>query len=522
MPAAKFTHSESGIQSDAAFFLHHSAFLPPSLPDSDHPSNAALKKQTPIRKAVSLFLVISAGALFSADAPPVVPGNLAREQGATAIGSGSNGPFAISKLNDGRMQTLGMWSSDNKDGAFGGIKLGASPVNFNTVRFYLFNERAAFTGWRLEGSDDVEIDDDPDPGVSPGFAMVHEQELIAADPEGQFVNAGSKEHNTVTITFSSTKYQAMLLVFPKLPQGSRASVGVPEMEVFNKTENATPRATLTGKLGTALDNLNNTITVPKPVTVSELISNVVRPSGVTVFAHDAMGKVLPDTGTLGNGCTLMAKFQTGGEGVPFETEYKCYSIVDSSAPPPAPKPPKAPRAPRPPKPLVSIASAPDAPKDAANLILGKTITGSIRPESADKFIKSGAGDWFLTQQIPQWISVDFGAKTEFNYFGLASAQAVHFAVQTSNDAETWTTLVEVDRVRPPYQWNGYFEKTAARHLRLVILKPSWDVHIRKLTVANLSAPLLYLDGKQVPALKPVPTETLNLDGLPKAAVPEKK
>ena len=148
-----------------------------------------------------MLILVAGGCLLSA-APAEVPGNLARAKGAIAIGSGSYGPFVISKLNDGRTDALGMWSSDGRDGAFGGVKLGDAPVTFNTVRFYLFNGRAAFTGWRLEGSDDVEIDGDPDPGVSPGFAIVHDPRLIAADPDGHFENSASKEHNIVTVTVS--------------------------------------------------------------------------------------------------------------------------------------------------------------------------------------------------------------------------------------------------------------------------------------------------------------------------------
>ena len=308
----------------------------------------------------------------------------------------------------------------------------------------------------------------------------------------------------------------MRLVFPKFAAGPRASVGVPEMEIFNRTESPASRAALAGD---GLDNASNTITVPRPVAVAELVGKLRKPAAVTIFAHDATGRRLKDADLLQNGSSLVAKFQTGGKDAPFDTEYQCYTIVDKSAPPPAPKPPTKPRAPSPPKPPVTVASAPDAPLSTANLILGKTITGSIRPESAGKFVATGAGDWFLTQQIPQWISVDFGAETEFNYFGIASAQVVHFALQTSSDATTWKTLVEVDRVRPPYQWNGYFEKTKARHLRIVVLKPSWDVHIRKLTAANLAAPLLDAGGKPVPARKAIAAETLDLSDLPKAATP---
>ena len=465
----------------------------------------------------AVTILLTTNGWLTAAAPPEVSGNLARAQGARAIGSGSNGPFAISKLNDGRTDSLGMWSSDGKDGAFGGFKLGDAPVAFNTVRFYLFNGRAAFTGWRIEGADDVEIDDDPDPSVSPGFAIVHDAELLAADPSGQFANSTSKEHNVVTITFRSAKFQAVRLVFPKLPAGPRASVGVPEMEVFHRTDNATSHATLTGPAGVALDTANHTITVPRPVSLAELLAQLTKPVGVTVFAHDPTGKPLQDADLLRHGCSLVAKFQTGGQATPFETEYHCYTLVDTSAPPPAAKPLKPPRAPRPPKPPVTIASAPDAPTGTANLVIGKKFSGSIRPESGERFTATGAGDWFLTQQIPQWISVDFGVETEFNYFGLASAQGVHFALQTSHDAATWKTLIEVDRVRPPYSWNGYFERTKARHLRLLILKPSWDVHLRKLTVANLTAPLLNAEGQPLPVLKPITSETLDLSTLPKPA-----
>ncbi|HEY3325099.1 MAG TPA: discoidin domain-containing protein [Planctomycetota bacterium] len=461
---------------------------------------------------ITAILVLPISAVWPAeDGPP----NLARIKGATPIGSGSNGPFGIAKLNDGRTDSLGMWSSDGKDGAFGGIKFGQQPVTFNTVRFYLFNGRAAFTGWRLESSDDAEVDDDPDPGVSPGFAVVNESALIAADPHGQFVNSSAKAHNVVTISFHPTKAQSVRIVFSKLGSSPRPSVGVPELEVFQCTDNATPRAALSAHDGIAIDNASHVINLPKAITLSELLVNLAAPAGVTVFAHDLSGKVLAPADLLTSSAVIVAKFQTGGQNAPFETEYACYAIVDSSAPAPAPQPAKAPRAPRPPKPPVTVASVPDAPKDTVNLVIGKKFSGSIRPESGAKFSATGSGDWFLTQQIPQWISVDFDVETEFNYFGLGSAQAVHFAVQTSNDATTWKTLVEVDRLRPPYSWNGYFDKTKARHLRLVILKPSWDVHIRRIMVANLVAPLLNADGKPVPAIQPPVGETLDLSKLPR-------
>ncbi len=467
--------------------------------------------------AVLALLVITRGGLPAA--PAEVPGNLARAKGAIAIGSGSNGPFVISKLNDGRMDTLGMWSSDGRDGAFGGIKLGAAAVAFNTVRFYLLNGRAEFTGWRLEGADDVDITDDPEPGVSPGFAEVYDPELLAADPNGEFANSTSKEHNVVTVSFHRGAYQAVRLVFPKMPPGPKASIGVPEMEVYNRADDMTPHAALTPRAGVALDNESNTITVAKPLALADLVGRLSIPAGVVVFAHDPAGTPIKDSALLKNGSSLIARFQTGGKDVPFQTEYKCYRIVDTSAPPPAPKPPKTPHPPPQPRPPVSIASVSAAPEGTANLILGKSLTGSIRPESAEKFSATGAGDWFLTQQIPQWIAVDFGAETEFNYFAIGSAQVIHFVLQASNDAMNWKTLMEVDRIRPPYRWNGYLEKTRARHLRLVVLKPSWDVHVKKLTVANLVSPPTDSEGKPAAPIRPPVSDAPALPALPKEALP---
>lgn len=467
--------------------------------------------------AVVLFL--AAHMCSFGDETPGAAANLARAKGATAIGSGSNGPFVISKLNDGRTDTLGMWSSDGKDGAFGGIKLGAAPVAFNTVRFYLYNGRAAFTGWRLEGADDLDITDDPEPGVSPGFAEVYDPELLAADPNGAFTNSTSKEHNVVTISFPQVATKAVRLVFPKMPPGPKASIGVPEMEVYNSADDLTPHAALTPQPGVALDNTSNTITIAKPLPLADLASKLSIPPGVAVFAHDAEGAPIKDSELLRHGCSVVSRFQTGGKDAPFKTEYKCYRIVDTSAPPPAPKPPKLPRPPKPPRPPVSIASVSGPPDGTANLILGKSLTGSIRPESAEKFAATGAGDWFLTQQIPQWIAVDFGAETEFNYFAIASAQVVHFVLQSSNDAVNWKTLVEVDRVRPPYRWNGYLETTKARHLRLVVLKPSWDVHVKMLTVAHLASPPEDGEGKPATPIRPPTGEASALSDLPKAALP---
>jgi hypothetical protein len=447
-------------------------------------------------KSASVLLLLLTGLLPAGEAADAV--NLARAKGATAIGSGSNGPFVISKINDGRTDTLGMWSTDGKAGAFGGVKLGDEPVAFNTIRFSLFNGRAAFTGWRLEGTNDCFIDTDPDPGASPGTATVYDPEPIVSEMDGVFVNSKSKENSVVTITFKPVKYRYVYLVFPN---ATKPPIGVPEFEVFNQPASATPKATLTAQAGVVLDPASNTITVKEPVPVVELLAMLTKPAGVTVAAYDNAGHRLNDADLLKNGSTLMAKHQTGGEDTPYLTEYTFHSIVDASAPPPEPKVPKPPRAAPPPKPPVTISSAPDAPKDVVNLILGRKITGSVRPDEGATFAKAGSGNWFLTQQIPQWISIDFGGATEFNYFSIASAQVVHFRLQTSDNGTDWSDLVEVDRVRPPYRWNGYFEKVKAAQLRLVVLKPSWDVHVYRLLVANLAQVPVDPNGKSVEALK---------------------
>jgi hypothetical protein len=436
--------------------------------------------------------------------------NLARGKGTAPFGSGGHGPFVISKINDGRLDTMGMWGTAGQAGSFGGVKLGDAPVTFNTVRFYLFNGRAAFTGWRLEGTDDCDIDEDSSVGT------VYDPELIAADADGQFANANTKDLNVVTLTFKPVKYKYVRLVFTS----KSAPLGIPELQVFNREENAAPRATVTGQKGLALDNAAGTITVPGPVAVAEIIGKLSKPEGVTVTAYDGAGNKLKDTDLLKNEYRVLARFQTGGNEAPYQTEYRCYSIVDTSAPPPGPKPPKKPRPPLPPKPPMTPASAPDAPKDTANLIIGKKITGSVNTAQAAKYTASGGGDWFMGQHFPQWLCVDFGAETEFDTIAVTAIQVIHFCAQVSNDEAHWRTLVEVDHMRNPWQWNGYFEKTKARYLRIVVLPPSWDVHVRKLTVANLAKPLMDAGGQPVPALKAAAETTVDLSNLPKAAPPE--
>jgi hypothetical protein len=62
------------------------------------------------------------------------------------------------------------------------------------------------------------------------------------------------------------------------------------------------------------------------------------------------------------------------------------------------------------------------------------------------------------------------------------------------------------------------EKTRARHLRLVVLKPSWDVHVKKLTVANLAFPPNDWEVKPAVPIQPPSGEEPALSNLPKAAL----
>jgi hypothetical protein len=442
-------------------------------------------RQTKIRIYILACVLVSGGRVHGEELI-----NLARLPGAIAIGSGSHGPFVISKLTDGRTETMQMWSSNSGDGAFGGVALGPDPVAVNAVRYYLFNERSTFTGWRLEGSDDVEIDEDPDPGVAPGFAEVYDPFLIIADLERPFVSRKNvPEPSVVTISFCPVETQSVRLVFPHLPGGARATVAVPELEVYHDRSDRTSRAALNAGPGVALDQRQRTLTMAQPALVSELRNALLVPAGVTVFVHDGAGRLLAEDELVYQGSVVVTRFESGGGDQPTELEYVGYAVRDRSAPPLPPRPPKAVRAPKPPKPPVSIPSAPAAPAGTPNLIVGATITGSIRPESAESFVKTGMGNWFLTQQLPQWIQVDFGEETEFNYVSVGGDQIVHFVVQTSNDAMIWQQRLEVERIRPSYAWNGFFETPSARYLRLVLLTPSWDVHVRKLMVARLSEPV---------------------------------
>jgi len=437
--------------------------------------------------------------------------NLARGPGTTPFGNCSDGPFTIGKINDGRFDTLGMWCTGGQPGSFGGVKLGAAPVTFNTVRFYLFNGRAAFTGWRIEGSNDVAIDDDSLVGT------VYDPEFIATDAVGQFTNAATKEHNVVTVSFPAVSYKFVRLVFPN----KSGRVGVPEMEVFAYAHNPTPAAALTGAADAVVDNMKNTLTLPRAAPVGEVLGRLTKPAGVLLDAYDASGKRLALTDPLNQECRVLAMHGAGGQTEPFQFEYKCYLVLDASLPPPAPKVyTPAPRPPPPPKPQMTPAVAPEAPADAVNLLIGKTITASIDPVHAAALAQTGSGNWFAQQRYPQWLAVDFGDETEFDYLALQVAGALSLqklCVQTSHDQTAWDTQVLVDHVRRNTQWAGYFPKIKARHVRLLLLPPSGDVHIRRLFIANLAQPLTDKAGQPAPVIKPFAGATPDFSNLPKAA-----
>ncbi|HEY3322879.1 MAG TPA: discoidin domain-containing protein [Planctomycetota bacterium] len=437
--------------------------------------------------------------------------NLARAKGAIPFGNCSNGPFLVTKINDGRLDALGMWCSDGRAGAFGGVKLGDAPVKFNAVRFYLFNGRAAFTGWRLEGTNDCEIDEDSN------MATFYDPELIATDVDGQFANSKVKENSVVSITFKAVSYKYVRLLFPN----KSGLVGVPEIEVFNRDDNFTPDAVVNSGNDAALGSIKNTLVIPRPIAAAELIGKLKKTDGCSAAGYDGQGIKLNGADMLKNECLLSIKHTSGGVESPSKTEYTFLSIVDSSAPPAPPKPVKVVnRPPPPPKPLMTPVSAPDAPKDTVNLVEGKTITASIDPERAAGLAKSGDGNWFAQQRYPQWLCVDLGSETVFDYVSIRSLghfSLQHFWIQVSNDGAAWKNLVEVDHVRRNTQWNGFFEKTKARYVRAVLVPPSTDVHVKKFVLANLAKPLTDKDGNPVPALKPTLGESPDLATLPKPA-----
>lgn len=437
--------------------------------------------------------------------------NLARVPGTASFGNGNNGPFLITKINDGRTDSLGMWCTNGVAGSFGGVKLGEAPVTSNTVRFLLFNGRAAFNGWRIEGSPDVEIDEDSN------FGTVYDPELIATDSDGEFANSKSKDHNVVTVSFAPASYKFVRLLFPN----KSGLVGVPELMVFNSPKDLTPQAVVSGQDGAAVDNLKCSITISAPLSVSQLLSKLKHQERLTISVHDTTGATLKDADVAKNGSLILVKSTSGGGETPFKTEYKFYTLIDSSAPPSPPKVAKvSTRPPSAPKPQMSPAAAPDAPGETINLVEGKKITASIDPARAAALGQAADANWFAQQRYPQWFSVDLGEETTFDFVSIRALSGLslqHFWIRISSDGATWKNLVEVDHVRKNNKWNGVFEKTKARYVQAVLVPPSSDVHIRKFIVANLAKPLVDKDGKDVPVLKPVFSEVPDFSTLPKAA-----
>ena len=455
---------------------------------------------------------LQAGAA-DAPAPPAAPDasgdvNLARAPGTESFGNSSSGPFIFTKINDGRFDLMGMWSTTGEAGSFAGVKLGDAPVTFNTVQFYLFNKRGTFTGWRIEGTDDCDIDDDSRKGD------FYDPELIATDPDTAFTNSDSTEKSTVTISFKPASYKFMRLLFPnKSPQ-----VGIFEIEVYDRANpGAASSATITGSTY-PVDSEKNTLTIPGPLAVSALLASLTAPAGAKLTAYDVDGKALQPTDTMKNNGFVLSMVQTGGGAAPFDTQEMIYTVIDSSAPPPPPKPPKPPRPPKPPKAPTMPASIPPA-TDASNLAVGKTWIGSINTVRLDDFAKSGAGNWFAGQHFPQWMAVDFGTPTEFNYIAMNAIQVPHSCLQTSDDGTTWKTLTEITNLRKPWLWNGYFDKTTARFVRLIVLPPSWDVHLHGFSVSDLATPPTGADGKPAAPIAPPATPVDGLDKLPPVIAP---
>ncbi len=453
--------------------------------------------------ATTMLLALCSGA-FAASGSEV---NLARGPGTAPFGSGSDGPFVIPKINDGRLDgPMAMWCSPGTPGSFIGIKLGDAPVAFNTVRFYLFCSRSEFTGWRLEGSDDCQIDEDSAIGV------FYDPELIAADPDGSYANNTGKENNLVTVTFPTVNYRYIRLVLP----GKSPRVGIMELEVYLRSEGPV-LTTIAGNAVAEVDERQASITIPGPCLVADLLAHLVPHAGVTLNAFDPTGAPLTVRDQVTGGSHILARSNSGGGANPSATACAWFTLTDRSQPSsPQPVRTRTPHPPLPPKPPVSPPSAPEAPMGARNLVIGATLTASIFPGKTADLAKSGSGDWFAGQRFPQWLAMDFGSAVEFDYLSFTAIQVSHCAIQTSGDGISWANLVEIDHQRKPWVWNGFFAPITARYLRLVPMPPSWDVHLRRIVVAKLAKPLLDGEGKAIPALHPcgpIP----GLESLPPAA-----
>jgi hypothetical protein len=436
--------------------------------------------------------------------------NLARSPGTAPFGSGSDGPFVIPKINDGRLDgPMAMWCSPGTPGSFIGVKLGDSPVTFNAVRFYLFSARSEFVGWRLEGSDDCQIDEDT------AIGAFYDPELIAADPDGSYANTTCKENNQVTVSFPAVSYRFVRLVLPnKSPR-----VGIMELEVFNRSEALAPPA-MDGSAEAQVDARLASISIPGACLVADLLAHLAPHAGVTLNAFDPSGASLSARDHVMGGSHILARSSSGGGAIPSTTACAWFSLADRSQPPtPPPVRIRTPHPPLVPKPAVSPPSAPEAPMVERNLVIGATLTASIYPGKCAELAKSGNGDWFAGQRFPQWLAMDFGSAVEFDYLALTGIQVSHCCFQISDDGVHWTNLVEIDHQRKPWVWNGYFAPITARYLRLVPMPPSWDVHVRRIIVAKLAKPLLDAEDKATPMLHPcgpIP----GLESLPPAAASE--
>jgi hypothetical protein len=435
--------------------------------------------------------------------------NLARGPGTAPFGSGSDGPFVIPKINDGRLDgPMAMWCSPGTPGSFIGIKLGESPVAFNAVRFYLFSSRSEFTGWRLEGSDDCQIDEDTALGV------FYDPEVIAADTYGSYANTSGKENNLVTVTFPTVSYRHIRLVLPN----ASPRVGIMELEVFNRSTDASAPALVDGSPEAAVDARQASIGIAGACPVADLLAHLAPHAGVTLSIMDAAGAPLAMHEQAKGGCHLLARTSSGGGASPASTACVWFSIIDRSAPPAPPAVrTRTAHPPLPPKPAVSPPSAPEAPGMVRNLVIGATMTTSIYPGKTADMAKTGSGDWFAGQHFPQWLAIDFGSAIEFDYLSFTGIQIIHCCIQTSIDGTSWDTLVEVDHQRKPWVWNGCFAPVTARYLRLVAMPPSWDVHLRRITVAKLAKPMLDADGMPITVLRPG-GPVAGLESLPPVAV----
>ena len=159
-------------------------------------------------------------------------------------------------------------------------------------------------------------------------------------------------------------------------------------------------------------------------------------------------------------------------------------------------------------------SAPDAPTDAVNLTLGKTIWASFRPEDAQKELSDGANlgpAWWAGFRQKAWAVVDLGSATQFNYLSVVNKQALpnfgHFSFLYSNEEgpnKKWTKIVEVSG-NSARQWNGYIEPITARYVLFYLDPPSFDVHLKLLGIYDLTEPLKNKDGTAVTPLKPLET-----------------